>query len=749
MSKGKNRLERFIYNLIYSFMVFSLSYLCGLPIGVKLFLPLQILMVLLIDMAVKLTLIFPIILLILIAILTVGFVISALLFKSFFISILRRAVILFENIYYHITEMERIQPENTLLFWGIIILLLSIFTWFVVFKKKHPAILLPVYLGGILYYWYIYYDQAYWCMALFLFLFFLLVGLRNYSRERESTDKVFTHAFHYYYKSKISIIISYGLVIVALALALPKGGRIIRWEWLRDKAYEAFPFLEEFRSTEFVVKGDAKTTSRYINTILGYPNKPSKLGGPIVLSDKAVLNVYGEGPVYLRGNVRHTYTGTHWKTEDYDTVYHDLRKDFSGVPEEERKFYEEVTYSIINRTLTNIIFSPYKPSMVDLQSMYRLKSTSDDILAFSDNIDVGDRYTLTVLKPLKYDELIALGVDRKKEDINLSLYLQLPDTITDATRELVKEIVKDAKTDYEKAQAIERYLRENYRYTMDVESVPEGRDFVDYFLFESKEGYCTYFATAMAVMLRLEGIPARYVEGYLAHEAREENVYVVRDNDSHSWVEAFIEPVGWTTFEPTPAYPMPSDPESFVEPVEEKEEETAPQAQERTRLSETLFPGIEEEEEGSKAAERPRIEIKPKHVIIFILAVAVLSIPARFISRFIKVKYNDRKISRMPNKERLIYLYNEILKLIELRGITRRTGETHYEFVNRIGYNFSTMGDEKSLEDVTEIFVRNKYSNIITSDEDVLVMEDYKKKMEKRIKKFLGTRTYLFRRYFK
>ena len=748
MNRAKNMLERFLYNLIYSSMVFSLSYLCGLPIRVKLIMPLKMLMVLIISMAVKLLLSYPIALIILIGILVIGLLITVFLFRSFSILLFRRVLLLFENIYYHLMEMERIKPENTLLFWGIIIFLLSIFTWFVVFKRKHPAILLPVYLGGILYYWYIYYDQAYWSMALFLFLFFLLLGMRNYSRESENTEKVFTHAFHYYYKSKISIIISYALIIVALSLAMPKSDKFIRWEWLREKAYDTFPFLEELRSTEFVVKSTTKTT-RYVNSILGYPNIPSKLGGTIILDDKAVLNVYGEGPVYLRGNVRHTYTGTHWKTEKYDTVYHDLRQDFSGVPDEERKYYEEVTYTIINRTLTSTIFSPYKPSMVDLQSIYRLKSTRDDILTFSDNIDVGDRYTLTVLKPLKYDELIALGVDRKKEDINLSLYLQLPDTITDATRELVKEIVKDAETDYEKAQAIERYLRENYRYTMDVESVPEGRDFVDYFLFESKEGYCTYFATAMAVMLRLEGIPARYVEGYLAHEAREENVYVVRDNDSHSWVEAFIEPVGWTTFEPTPAYPMPSDPESFVEPVEEKEEETAPQAQERTRLSETLFPGIEEEEEGSKAAERPRIEIKPKHVIIFILAVAVLSIPARFISRFVKVKYNDRKISRMPNKERLIYLYNEILKLIELRGITRRTGETHYEFVNRIGYNFSTMGDEKSLEDVTEIFVRNKYSNIITSDEDVLVMEDYKKKMEKRIKKFLGTRTYLFRRYFK
>src|SRR5690606_37686672 len=110
--------------------------------------------------------------------------------------------------------------------------------------------------------------------------------------------------------------------------------------------------------------------------------------------------------------------------------------------------------------------------------------------------------------------------------------------------------------------------------------------------------------------------------------------------------------------------------------------------------------------------------------------------------------YKDIKISRMPNKEKLIYLYNEIIKLIELRGIIRKKGETHFEFADRIIYNFSSI-DSKGIKDITEIFVKNKYSNYPTSDEDVKIVEEYKKTMEKRIRRLLGLRTYIYRKYFK
>lgn len=83
---------------------------------------------------------------------------------------------------------------------------------------------------------------------------------------------------------------------------------------------------------------------------------------------------------------------------------------------------------------------------------------------------------------------------------------------------LAKAITADCSNDYEKVIAIEEYLKNNYEYTLSPSRVPEGKDFVDWFLFEDKRGYCTYYATSMAVMLRSVGIPARYVEGFVMPE---------------------------------------------------------------------------------------------------------------------------------------------------------------------------------------------------------------------------------------
>ena len=157
MDRKRKKLENSLYNLIYSHMVLTLSYLCALPIKVDLILPLKILMVYAITIIVKLLLTYPIILYILMITILTGLIIVNYFINDFIVIFLRRMFSLFENIYYHIKEMEAVESENILIFWGIIIAILSIFTWYVIFKSKNPFILLPVYIAGIMYYWYIYY----------------------------------------------------------------------------------------------------------------------------------------------------------------------------------------------------------------------------------------------------------------------------------------------------------------------------------------------------------------------------------------------------------------------------------------------------------------------------------------------------------------------------------------------------------------------------------------------------------------
>ena len=104
-------------------------------------------------------------------------------------------------------------------------------------------------------------------------------------------------------------------------------------------------------------------------------------------------------------------------------------------------------------------------------------------------------------------------------------------------------------------KALESYLRDNYSYNSETPHLTAGIDFVDSFLFRSREGYCTYFATALAVMGRAAGVPTRYVIGFKVPEKRSAGgIYEVAGTDAHAWVEGYIPGIGWLPFEPTPAF---------------------------------------------------------------------------------------------------------------------------------------------------------------------------------------------------
>jgi hypothetical protein len=131
-------------------------------------------------------------------------------------------------------------------------------------------------------------------------------------------------------------------------------------------------------------------------------------------------------------------------------------------------------------------------------------------------------------------------------------YLQLPERIDRRVPELARTISAGAGNPYDKSLAIEKYLRTNFAYTLNLTGNP-GTDPLAHFLFETKAGHCEYFATAMAVMLRTIGIPSREVNGFLPGEYNDlGGDYIVRASDAHSWVEAYFPGTGWLTFDPTP-----------------------------------------------------------------------------------------------------------------------------------------------------------------------------------------------------
>jgi protein-glutamine gamma-glutamyltransferase len=142
-----------------------------------------------------------------------------------------------------------------------------------------------------------------------------------------------------------------------------------------------------------------------------------------------------------------------------------------------------------------------------------------------------------------------------------TIFLQLPGSrdrvqLDPRVAKLAREVTSGAPTEYDKAKAIESYLKKNYGYTLNLR--PTNGDPLAEFLFETREGHCEYFATAMVILLRSLRIPARVVNGFQMGEYNDINeYYTVRERDAHSWVEAYFPGAhAWIEFDPTPSAGM-------------------------------------------------------------------------------------------------------------------------------------------------------------------------------------------------
>ena len=137
-------------------------------------------------------------------------------------------------------------------------------------------------------------------------------------------------------------------------------------------------------------------------------------------------------------------------------------------------------------------------------------------------------------------------------------YTQLPRDMPPRVAELARNITAGAETPYDKAAAVERYLKHNLTYNLAIDPPPLGADGVDHFLFESQEGYSEYFGSAMTVLMRSLGIPSRMTTGYTTGNPIDgSSLYLVSDRHSHGWTEVYFPEFGWIPFEPTPGREIP------------------------------------------------------------------------------------------------------------------------------------------------------------------------------------------------
>jgi len=284
------------------------------------------------------------------------------------------------------------------------------------------------------------------------------------------------------------------------------------------------------------------------------------------------------------------------------------------------------------------------------------------------------------------------------------IYTVLPEGIPERVISLAREITRGYATTYSKVKELESYLRENYRYTLNPSYPPSEHDFVDYFLFEGKEGYCSYFASALCVMARAVGIPARYVEGFLPpQKSPAEEYYYVTNQNAHAWVEVFLEGVGWVTFEPTP--PMANAQNYYVR-LEDIE-----------TGNEGLIPDMYEEEEPDRTTPKvvtprdiddlsPETETFSRQLIfIGILALIMLVIVMNLIhqsARWIIVRL-------MPPKRRVVLLYRRIVSYLSQAGSVKKRGQTPKDYAQEIDelYKFTSM----SMSEMTDIYYSVRFGS--------------------------------------
>ncbi len=154
------------------------------------------------------------------------------------------------------------------------------------------------------------------------------------------------------------------------------------------------------------------------------------------------------------------------------------------------------------------------------------------------------------------EQLHAAGTDYPIHIIHR--YTQLPPDFPERVRDLAHEITVGSTTPYEKAVKIERHLKK-IPYNLAIEPPPFDTDGVEHFLFDQRQGYSEYFASAMAVLLRSVGVPARMVVGYTTGEPTNmPGIYAVTDSNSHGWLEVYFPGYSWIPFEPTPGAELPT-----------------------------------------------------------------------------------------------------------------------------------------------------------------------------------------------
>ena len=333
-------------------------------------------------------------------------------------------------------------------------------------------------------------------------------------------------------------------------------------------------FKQEWDRLFSTVNYNAGDNARAFGTALA-------LGGPREVTDEIVMDVDTPVDRYYRAVIMDTYLQGGWFLGQSEGVRLGEENDFDLPTWSNRK---TITQTITVYQPGNVLVAAPQP----IEAM--LPADAEIVTATIENSDTlgkerreaelamvvsrkpqseGDSYVVVSSIPDVTETQLKTASTEYPDHIT-TRYLQIPDTVPQRVFDLAEEVTVGLDNPYDIAKALERHLR-GYKYNDQIPGPKPGQDGIDYFLFEEQQGYCNYYASSMAIMLRHLGIPARLSVGYATGEQQPQTgLYRLRNNDAHVWVEVYFPKYGWIEFEPTAAEPALARPSGEIETADDE-----------------------------------------------------------------------------------------------------------------------------------------------------------------------------------
>jgi len=409
------------------------------------------------------------------------------------------------------------------------------------------------------------------------------------------------------------------------------------------------------------------------------------------------------------------YTGTGWQASPTVEVEYSPGQEIIPIQFEN---FNVITQKIrLSNALRGTLYSAGAPVTVDRDVLVSWRTIIDETENDDQHIYRVDDLFAGTIEQLQYQvrSQVSNATDDELRLVNGEIpewiearYLDLPDTVPDRVLQLAQEIVVNQPTKYDKAKAIETFLR-SYPYTLDLPAPPPDRDVVDYFLFDIQTGYCDYYATSMVVLSRAVGLPARIVVGYVGGQYEEENDrYLVSEADAHTWVEIYFDEFGWIPFEPTAAIDLLDD-----------DQLTLPLPPELAQLP----PVVETVEKG----DFPWLEIGLGAILLVVIGLWFWN------------RADLARLGFLDASSLALVVYQRLFKYSRWMGVGHLKSDTLYEFSSRVKAVFEDMATrprrEKQFKDVYDDIDQLTRLAILANYSDLPVIDQHKDRILKTWKK--------------